>query len=262
MITIKEFKERTLDAIEKLYADVICVNFPNYAVFWDSFVGGKYDKDAGMIIHHNLEFPRSFRGNTDKCRKQIETIFQVNYTMFTNLAGAHFQLNNLKESLKLEMGDPQRHFLHWEAFETAYIHLGNIKYQLKTIWDYLSKLIPTLQRKKMTDFLNGTDKGEYKRLFSEEGNPNSILNWRNNFCHFSRNASTLRDGFYYVPVNLERNVIWCEQLESDTEDRTDVKLEEDLHRVELLLNKIEGVFCKVFKKYTEDNKIEIIKNGV
>jgi len=214
-----------------------------------------------MIIHYDLKFPSSFKGEIDKCRKQIETIFQVNYTIFTNLAGTHFQLDNLKESLKLEMNVPRRHFLHWEAFENAYIHLGNIKYQLKTIWDILNKLIPTLQREKITDFLDGTDKAEYEKLFSEKDDSNSILNWRNNFCHFSRNASTLRNGFYYVPVNLERNVIWCKQLESDTEDRTDVKLEEDLNKVELLLNKVEGVFYKVFKKYIEYNKIEIIKDG-
>ena len=152
-------------------------------------------------------------------------------------------------------------FIIGKHFETAYIHLGNIRYQLKTIWDILRKLIPALQRKKSTDFLNGKDKEEYKKLFSEEDNANWILNWRNSFCHFSRNASTLRNGFYYVPVNLERNAIWCDQLESDTEDRTDIKLKEDLNRIELLLDKIEEVFYEEFKKYIENNKIEIIRCG-
>jgi len=110
MISVNDFKERTLDAIEKRYAEAICGTFPKYMDFWDTFVGGKYDSYTGAIVHYPLEFPGIFKDNINKCREKIENIFQANYTIFTNLAGTHFQLSNLRDALKLNLADINRHF--------------------------------------------------------------------------------------------------------------------------------------------------------
>ena len=68
-------------------------------------------------------------------------------------------------------------------------------------------------------------------------------------------------GTYYVPVNLPDNVVWCEQLECDRFDRTDVKLEEDLRRIEVLLNKTEEVFFNHLEKYLMEKGIKINRSG-
>ena len=64
-----------------------------------------------------------------------------------------------------------------------------------------------------------------------------------------------------MPVNLPENVVWRDQLSCGRFDRTDIKLGEDLRRVELLLNEVEGVFFERLEKYLADNKIRVVKNG-
>ncbi len=165
----------------------------------------------------------------------------------------------------MEITDPERHFLHWETFESAYIHLGNIRYLLDRIWGLFRRLDPTLKRREIFDYLLDAEKQEFKSLYLSEKDVNgkdcSILNLRNNFVHSSRIASINIKDFYYVPINLEKNVIWRTQLDCTTYDRTDIKLGEDIKRVELLLNKVEQIFSVLLKQYLDKNGIRVIKNG-
>lgn len=262
MITIKDFIRKTLDQIEKLYAKEICSNVPNYIKFWDYFVGGKFDRKQAMILHHELIFPGNYP-NKKLDNNKILKIFMNNFKIFTNLSGAHYQLKNLKQAINLKTSNKERHFRHWESFEVAYMHLGNIEYNIGNIWDILKKLDRPLKRlfrnQDIRSYLTSMGKtitlNQFNRLYGDKGR---IKVYRDNFVHLSRNKNLLLpDGEYNVPENLKKNLTWLDQSQFDKTVPTDVKLGEDLREAEILFNRIQGVFYSILKSYVRSNNIKI-----
>ena len=263
MVTVQDFVRKTPDQIEKLYANEICLNVPNYIKFWDYFIGGKYNRKQGTIVHHELVFPGTYPYGEKKDRERIFKIFMNNFKIFTNLSGAHYQLKKLKEALSLNSTNKERHFRHWESFEVAYIHLGNIEYNIGNIWDILKKLDMPLKRslrdQDVRSYLNRLRKtitlNQFNRLYGKKG---CIKVYRDNFVHISRNSNLmLPNGEYTVPENLDKNLTWLDQTHFDRTVPTDVKLEEDLKEAEILFNRIEGIFYNILKGYVRTYDIEI-----
>jgi hypothetical protein len=264
MITTKDFIRKTLDPIEKLYAKEICGKVTNYIKFWDYFVGGRLDREQGMIVHHKLVFPGSYPYREKTDRDRIFKIFMNNFKILTNLAGSHYHLENLKKALNLKTGNKKRHFLHWESFEVAYIHLGNIEYNMDNIWNLLKKLDRPLgrlfEKQDIRSYLTNNRKtitlNQFNRLYHKD--TGCITVYRDNFVHFSINKNLLMpDGYYYVPENLKKNLTWLNHPQFDRLVPTDVKLGGDLIEAEILFNRIEGVFYNILKNYVRNYHIKI-----
>jgi len=261
MITIRGFVRRTLDPIEKLYAKKICSNVPNYIKFWDDFIDGRLDQESGMIKPYDYVFPAGFQ-DPQKAWRIIYTIIMLNFTIFTNIAGAHFQLENLRKALKLSSRSKKRHFLHWEAFEIGYVRLGNISYYITSIWGKMRKLDTSIIEKKILEYLDRHGRSsvaeKLRDIYGDSERDGPIRIYRNNFVHFSRNLRLkFSDGYYYVPVYLGRRLTWLDQLEYDRFARCDIKLEKDIEKVEIMFNEIEGFFYDSLEKYICNNGITI-----
>ena len=119
----------TKDAIEQLYSHVVLKGFPLYATFWEKFIGVKDKSVRGFLRPYGLKIPAVLRSEKKEINNIYLEITYIHYTLFCHLAGAHYQIDELKKSLQ-DICSKQRHFKHWEAFENIYFHLGVVMNQL------------------------------------------------------------------------------------------------------------------------------------
>src|SRR3989338_2337327 len=135
-VTIK-FPQDTYDAVERLYGAKICPYFPNYGKFWELFIG----RDASTNSHRWYPFqfaPSTAASEKKRISKWREELCMAHYSLFCNLAGAHFQSEELKKALA-ESKTQETFFKHWEHFECFYIRIGNCFYQMQHLWDIIPK---------------------------------------------------------------------------------------------------------------------------
>ena len=186
---MKNFSSDTKDSIERLYQSTILTNFPNYALFWNKFVGVKFSKSRNLLPY-GLKYPT---GMSASQRKDISLNYREltisHYTLFCQLAGAHFQLEELKKY-------PIKHsrlsyFRHFEHFESCYLHLGIVFDQMYHLWGILFYLQGRGRNKirgKLETYLTGKRK-KYMWIKFKKLNSDSI-ELRNNITHFARGAKT------------------------------------------------------------------------
>ncbi len=130
---MKNFERDSKDCIEQLFKKRILKKFPLYATFWNIFIG---NKEKAPLKPYGLKIPASLKTRKKDIASTYLEITYSHYTLFCHLAGAHFQLKELKRSLKYK--NPwEKHFRHWEHFEVFYIHLGNAMYQVYHLWKLL-----------------------------------------------------------------------------------------------------------------------------
>lgn len=247
-----KFPQDTYDAVEKLYGNVICQQFPNYGKFWELFIGRNVSTKSPQW--YLFRFPSSI---TSAERKRImkwrEELSMAHYSLFCNLAGAHFQAEELRKSL-LECKTQETFFKHWEHFECFYIHIGNCFYQTFHLWDILPKFadqklaLPRFQKQKG---LIGISQTRFKIL-------------RDNMVHYARIAHRQMENAYYIPRLIRKGStekgsmeLWSQQLKRKRWQRTDSRLKFDLQLTERALNRIHGKFIREFEKILSSRRITV-----
>ena len=134
--------EKSKDAIEKLFGSTILQTFPNYEIFWSKFIG---DPNAAEPQSYEYIFPDTIsKDEREGIMKKVEQIQITNYSLFAELAGAHFQLDELTKLGRID--SEQGYFRHWEHFEVAFLHLGSVFYMLDEIFNILNKLTHISER--------------------------------------------------------------------------------------------------------------------
>lgn len=256
------FIQQTKDIVEQSYGSEITKLFPNYSVFWEEFVG---DPRKDAPVAYGLIFPSDIEVQRQKAIEKIyDEICMAHYSLFCHLAGTHFQLENMKRILKLD--DFKRKYLeHWETFEVCYFRLGSAFYQMYHLWglffllrnevtrDKRGRFHPSVKTK-LKDYLENINQnslcGKIDTLDEE------IKNLRDNIVHFSRVASEVHFGEFYIPKMVEPEA-WKKQHETEDWLETSKKIRMDLDETEKLINSIHDFLIREYRDFLATSKIRI-----
>lgn len=256
------FIQKTKDAIEQLYGSEIIKLFPNYSVFWEEFIG---DPKKDVPVPYGLLF---LPGIEVKRQEEIEEIYQeicmAHYSLFCHLAGTHFQLENLKKTLKLD-DYRRKYFEHWEAFEVCYFHLGSAFYQMYHLWGLIFLLKKEMTRNergrfrgsiknKLKHHLDNVDQGSLCREIDELDEEIKML--RDNIVHFSRGASEVHFGEFHIPQKVTRTP-WKKQHQTEVWLETSRKTKKDLQDTEKLINRIHNFLIKEFREFLKTHDLRV-----
>lgn len=255
-IEMLSFPSDTKDKIEKLYGPVILNNFPNYADFWNKFIGVKVSNN-GVFLPYGLIYPATI---SDRDKKRMtgnyREISMSHYSLFCHLAGTHFQLDLLRKTPITR--SKISYFRHFECFESCYLHLGIVYNQICHLWSILFEIIGIGRNQVARNLENYLTSRRKKYLWKEFQKLyiNSVR-LRNNITHFSRGANKIAHGRSYIPELIKENAIWDKQMKYKHWIETSVKIERDLTNWEVLLNKLHGFLIKEFDGYLTRNRINV-----
>jgi len=257
---MKEFLKDTKESIEQLYGSVICQKFPMYSTFWNKFIGGKAIN--GIPCSYGLVIPNSLKSKVQIDETYTE-ISHTHYTLFCHLAGAHFQLENLKSSLKIT-DDRKRYFEHWEYFDVFYMHLGIVMYQIYHLWGLVFLLEGVIVRDENGDFRDSRKslkkflREENKKLLDElESIDDEVKILRDNITHYMRTAFYPTRSGYAIPCKITKNMNWKECYKKPPYIETHFKTKSDLMHIESFLDKLHALLFKKFEDYLFKNKIKV-----
>ena len=247
------FIQKTKDAIEQLYGPEIIKLFPNYSIFWKKFIG---DPKKDVPVPYGLIFPSTITKRQEYIEEIYDEICMGHYSLFCHLAGTHFQLENLKKILKLT-DFKRKYFEHWETFEVCYFHLGCVFYQMYHLWSLifvLKKEGKASIKKKLKNYLDRVGQGSLRKKIDKLDE--EIKELRDNIVHFSRVASEVHFGEFYIPLKTTRKT-WEKQHQTEEWLETSRKIEKDLQETEILINSIHDLLIKEFGEFLRTNDIKI-----
>lgn len=231
------FPDDSQDSVERLYAQEILKNFPNYRRFWQELVGQRADPRSGTFRPYGLAFPDSMdKRQRNRCERDYELLCMQSYSVFVHLAGAHYQLREMAQALSLS-DESSCHFLHWEAYDVGLLHLGTALSLAKGLVTQVSRVTEHLHL--MSDLL-------CHRLWT--GLDRAVRLPRNDVVHYSRrlhrrNSKTgafevLREPFF------QSRRAWSQDLLLAADDskwtRAEDQLTRDVVDTETLLNDVWG----------------------
>jgi hypothetical protein len=253
--------------VEQLYGEAITKNFPNYREFWIKFIG---DPKKDMPAPYGLDFTNAVKGlKIAEVKQNYEELCMAHYSLFCQLSGAHFQLALLKEVLKLPESK-EKSFKHWEAFETSYMHLGSVFYQMYHVWGLVFLVRGEVGRVKdyrgilrfkpnakqtLENLLNS--KGQQTIIARKNKVDLDITALRDSIIHFSRSASAYLDGEFLIPMQNQQ-VVWSRQT-SDEFYETSKKLDNDIKETEEILNDTHVYLVQQYEDFLTTNKIAVKK---
>jgi hypothetical protein len=258
-IGVQRFPEDTKDSVERLYAEAILASFPNYGRFWESFVGQHIDDTTGALGAYPIilseHIPERERSNL---LRQYELLRMQNYSIFVHLAGAHYQAEQLQASLTLEDSN-RRHFIHWEAFDVALMHLGtglalakamiNCAYQLIGSYYLLHRLM-------------------HHRHWKGLGR--AIRRPRNDEVHYSRrlHRSNTETGAFEVLKDryYERRQAWSQDLRLIEDDNKWIaagdKLKTDIMGTEEMFDDVWGIMIEDLTNHMQKTNTQLLYDGI
>jgi len=256
---MKNFKIDTKDCIELLYARRVLKNFPAYGVFWERFIG---NRTVSPLKPYGLRIPKALSTRKKLITDTYREITYSHYTLFCQLAGAHFQLEQLKKSLKYK--NPWlKHFCHWESFELFYSHLGNVMNQVYHLWELFFSLsglsAGKTTRKKLESFINLKRKKYLLNAIARIDKNIVIL--RNNIVHYARGVHLpLSDGAYSIPLITRVAIPWERHAKYRQFYETRKKCQNDLRLLERTINQLHEVLINEISAYLITQKIRIRHN--
>lgn len=264
----------TKDVVEKKWAKTVCKNFPAYASFWNEFIGIRTKKSSRLLFPNEYKLPKKWTKNEIKeYRHNIEELAMSHYSLFCNLAGAHFQLDECISALDLTQED-EKHFRFWESFEVCYQHMGNAINSFYFFWEKIFALTGTsINIRRESEFkrlvqdqieLYCKSKRKllhFKKLKKEFGRKGQISIIRNNIVHFSRLASwsSSVNGkvFYFLPYKLQSNVRWKRSKQIYCGIMAHKKAQKHLYELEDILNIFEELAIDRLRTYLQTEGITI-----
>jgi hypothetical protein len=241
------------DVIEQLYGDIILSHFPNYEVFWRQFIG---NPNADEPKAYEYKFPAEMSPEEKESIKgKYEKIRVTHYSLFCELAGAHFQLQEMKNSEKLE-NLKDKYFRHWEHFEAGYLHLGSIFYMLDELWNIVLKLTRAGNKKLNVAFL--VSEGKQELADSLKNTEETVKTLRDLVVHRGRAfTSFTHKGKFYIPIKVSREMNWSTSIKCNENIETTQKLQEDIDATERLLNDLHDFLISEYENFLKTKNVQI-----
>src|SRR3990170_4560286 len=233
------------DSIEKLYGNEVLKHFPNYGVFWRQFIG---NPNSEKPEPYEYTFPSNISVEEKKrILKNYEKIQITHYSLFCQLAGTHFQLKELENTLKNVKDPEKRYFRHWEHFEVGYLHLGSVFYLQKTLWDVIHNLIAENQQELETKLA--------QRL---EDTKKYVKTLRDLVVHRGRAFTNFpHKGRFYIPLKVNREMVWSQFSIVKERTETSKQLKGDLIKVEKLMNELHTPIISEYRDFINKKNIQI-----
>jgi hypothetical protein len=253
---MKEFLTDTQDLIEQLYGPTILTNFPNYAQFWNKFIGVKTSQN-NVLLPYGLKFPVLYpKPQKQFLNMKYRELSMSHYSLFCHLAGTRFQLHELQGNPIINTGES--YFRHFEHFESCYMHLGTVFYQNYHLWDILFEVKGVSTGRSKSDLKNYLITKRKKYLWEKlEKLSSSSVDLRNNITHFARGASIIADGRCFVPVLNRKDVHWENQWKFRDWIDTKIKAEQDLTAVERFLDQLHACLIDELENYLKNANIKV-----
>jgi hypothetical protein len=252
-----KFPKDTLDRIEQLFASKILKNFPYYGEFWEEFVGWNKNKEP-LLLPYGLDFPSRIRQNEkERISESYQRMCVFHYSLFCQLAGAHFQLQQSVAALK-ENDDNKRHFLSWEAFDNLYVHLGNARFQMCNLWEEICKIacLPYSQNEDgLLHYLRDKNRNDLVQRVQEIRD--NVIKIRNNIVHYARNMYVFIGGKYYIPLPIKKEPKLSEMLNHKEAQEATKKMETDLNNLEKLLNEVLPYMGRELEEKLDSSDIKV-----
>lgn len=269
---MKSFND-TKDDIEILFKNRILQRFPNYAIFWENFIGYKDDTSTGFKPY-GLIFPKKYLNNKKgKITKKYEKINVIHHHIFCSLSGAHFELENYLSNLTI---GGRGTFIRHNAVNSFYIHIGIcrdmigilVKYILLDLaeekirelkkCDKCNSIIENGHLNAFYDYLKN-DNEELADCFSEWKSRVSKIRARLSHCG---SIGKLMDntGEEYILKKFSTNATWFDdhdEMRKGNKKRIIDSLEDDLKETEELLNQLYNLFISKFQEFLDKENIKM-----
>jgi hypothetical protein len=235
------------DSIERLYGKEVLENFPNYEVFWRKFIG---NPNSERPEPYDYTFPPKMSNDEKKkIEKNYEKIRITHYSLFCQLAGAHFQLRELENVKNIK--DPEtKYFQHWEHFEVGYFHLGSVFY----LWEVFCKIMSKLKSKNIQ--FEPTLNGRFKNVKEDIKVVRDVLVHRGraftNFPHKDK---------FYIPLKVETDMVWSQSVKVNERIEATQKLKEDITEVEKIVNELHAQMIYEYADFIKEKNIQIEYGG-
>jgi hypothetical protein len=271
------FIKDSKDAIENEWKSFILPNFPNYAVFWNEFIGCKLPKHSRRLLPYGIRVNSSFQGNKKEKKYYYNRMTMAHYHLFCCLCGARNQYNRL---LKSYSSTKSNYFEHWDSFELAYVQMGNVINQTYHFWSCALMFMDTpiikikrkksmtpkiyeLRRKENDDVAGGRmyvkyyfSRYKHKQKYVHFNEIENKINFiRNNTVHFARHLHMTLGNKFQLPEKINKNKLW-----SNFNPKcfywidTDVILYNDLITLEKSINELHELIIIKLNEYLRKNK--------
>lgn len=243
------------DAIEQLFGDVILKNFPNYELFWKEFIGNPNAKTIGPYKY--IFPPNMVNSKKNRILNIYEKIQMFHYSLFCHLAGAHFHLNELMNAQKISNLE-LKYFRHWEHYEVGYMHLGSALYMMESLWNLVLKLRGHQRGHgrfgKLKDYLNSK---RQNLLLSRLDDIELIEIRRDLPVHRGRVFTLHHKGKFYVPLKVDRNMMWSQSTRNVDWVEAAVQLDEDISKTEKVINDLHTHLINEYRGFISSEGIQI-----
>lgn len=243
------FPDDSLDAVERLYADQVCEHFPRYAELWEFFIGTR-EGTAMRLAPRELNLPDGW--SAERIRQfeiNREKVAMFHHSLFCDLAGAHYQIENARAALKKNDGN-ERYFEFFEAFDNFYGHVANAVNHCECLWNAVSKVVPTIDQWDKEDPHKEVE-DTYRKLRTD------VIDVRNTLVHYARIAVIGSEQGYEIPWPLpEEDARWSEYERERTKDAI-VKMALDLELAEEFANEVDGVLIPALEQHLAKEGVEV-----
>lgn len=241
------------DVIEQLYSDAVLKYFPNYEVFWRQFIG---NPNAEKPEPYTYNYPQTMRDEEKEViQERYEKVQITHYSIFCQLAGSHFQLEELKASENIKY-PKAKYFRHWEHFEVGYLHLGSVLYMLQELWNIIIKLKCVSREKFGETFLISRNENVLAQKLKEI--QEDVKTIRDLMVHRGRAFTSFHHKEkFYIPLKVNKNMLWSQSINAQEMIETSKKLEEDILETEKLLNELHILLISDYEDFIKTKNIQI-----
>ncbi|MFH0989742.1 MAG: hypothetical protein V1799_06975 [bacterium] len=254
-----KFPNQTRDVTEQLFYKQILEHFPLYSVFWESYIGVRIKKSTGYLLPYAINHKFNNMKKAEEVSRIHELICMAHYSCFCQLAASHRLYSYLVDSIKIK-DVRERHFIHWQLFESAFLHLGVAWQELILLWHSILMKLDSLDEN--IKISTPAYKVIWNRVPRElqvmiDQMWNEILAFRNDIAHFSRFASQKVAQKYLVPKSYPGKIVWSQQHIVRDWEETTIKLDRGITFCEDVFNETHKYLILELSKILKRHEVEI-----
>ncbi|MCG2766884.1 MAG: hypothetical protein L6435_00665 [Anaerolineae bacterium] len=249
-----DFDRDVIDPIERTWKSDICKRFPEYARFWNKWIGTRLGSESLDLEGYELSFsPQSSQEDQAGVMRRYEKIRASHYVVFFNLAQVHLSLQRLIGCFKALSGECKGVDAEEATAEASFMiascwrFLGDAINMLDSLVTSILRINSGIKpRESGAEWLKKKLEGQdgflrqYEDLFEKH-----IRRFRDLYTHHPPHPVAIdKDGRWLVPKNPpadREDLTWSEQVERMKEkEKIEVTqcISESLEATESLFNTI------------------------